>query len=112
MSSSTASVPNDPGERERFASMLENWFQQRMKMSNRALKFMLLPLIAVVVFACVFWFSYYLPVPVAVPALALLVSLLVWFVCLIAGVRIFRRMRTGDALMLRKIRSSSAPEQA
>lgn len=110
--SSTASPPHYPEEREKFASMLENWFQQRMKMSNRALKLMLLPLIAVVVFACGFWFSYFLPVPVAITALALLVSLLVWFVCLIAGVRIFRRMRTGDALMLRKIRSSSTPEEA
>lgn len=110
--SSTASPPHYPEEREQFASMLENWFQQRMIMSNKALKLMLLPLMAVLVFALGFWFSYYLPVPATVTALALLVSLLVWLVCLVAGVRIFRRMRTGDALMLRKIRSSSTAEEA
>ena len=103
--------PFDSAERERMAAMLENWFQQRMALSNRAFKFMFLPIIAVVVFAAAFWFSYYLPVPVAVSTAGLVVSLAVWMVCLFLGGRLMKRVRTGDSLMLRKIRSSSTPAE-
>lgn len=105
-----ANTPFDSVEREQMASMLENWFQQRMKLSNRAFKLIFLPLAAVAVFAVAFWFNYYLPVPVVVPMAALIISLLVWIVCSLMGFRLIRRVRTGDSLMLRKIRSSNAPE--
>jgi hypothetical protein len=58
-----------------------------------------------------FWFSYYLPVPAAVPLAVLGVSVLVWVVCLFMGARLLKMVRTGDSLMLRKIRSANPPDQ-
>lgn len=104
----TEQTPFRSAERERMASMLENWFQQRMTLSNRAFKLIFVPLGAVVLFAGLFWFSYYLPVPPMVLLGLLVLSLAVWTLCLFMGARLIRRVRTGDSLMLRKIRSSSA----
>ena len=101
----------DPVERELMASMLENWFQQRISMSNRALRFMLFPLIAVVLSAVVFWFSYYIPVPAIALTVLLAVSILAWIVFLFIGARLVKRVRTGDAIMLRKIRSSNKADE-
>ena len=106
----TEQTPYDNAERERMASMLENWFQQRMELSNRAFKLMFIPLAAVVLASLLFWFNYYLPVPSMVLLGILLVSLLVWIVCLLMGAKLVKRVRTGDSLMLRKIRSSNSPE--
>ena len=92
--------------------MLENWFQQRTAMTSRALRLILLPLIAVVVFALAsFWFMY---VPnVNIIMLSLLgASLIVWVICLFMGGKVLRRVRTGDTIMLRKIRSSSHPDKS
>jgi|GEM_PF-1792065 len=94
-------------DRERMAGMLENWFQRRTEMTSRAFRLILLPLVAVLLFASVFWFSFYIPVPVIVPIALVAVSILVWVICLFIGGRALRRVRTGDAIMLRKIRSSA-----
>jgi protein-S-isoprenylcysteine O-methyltransferase Ste14 len=105
---------NEPcltAERERMASMLENWFQQRMKLSNKAFRFMFIPLIPVAVLALAFWFSYYIPVPAFILLMILLVSLTAWVVCLFIGWGILRKVRTGDGIMLRKIRASETPEK-
>ena len=106
------STSYDLAEQELMASMLENWFQQRISMSNRALRLMLFPLAGVLIFAVAFWFSYYIPVPSIVLTGLLGLSALVWIVCLFIGGRLIKRVRTGDALMLRKIRSSNSPEEA
>ena len=107
----TESTSYDNSERERMASMLENWFQQRMSMSNKALRLILLPMVAVVLAAAVFWFNYYIPVPVVFLAALFGLTLLVWVICLFLGGRLIRRVRTGDSLMLRKIRSMNAPDE-
>jgi hypothetical protein len=99
--------PTASEERERMAVMLENWFQQRTKMTSRAFRLILLPLIAVVLFATAFWFSYYIPVHWIVPASLFAVSMLLWVICLFVGGRVIRRVRIGDTLMLRKIRSAT-----
>ncbi|MCD4708867.1 MAG: hypothetical protein K8S62_14130 [Candidatus Sabulitectum sp.] len=95
----------DFSEREKM-EMLENWFQRRAEMTSRALKLILLPLIAIILFAVVFWFNYFIPVPSIVLLGLLCASLLAWLVCLLMGTRVLKRVRTGDAIMLRKIRSS------
>ncbi len=107
----TESPVYDPVERELMASMLENWFQQRISMSNKALRFILLPLACVILFAVAFWFNYYIPVPVIVLTALLTVSILVWIVFLFIGARLVKRVRTGDAIMLRKIRSSNSADE-
>jgi len=86
--------------------MLESWFQKRAKMSSRALKLILVPVIAVLVFALVFWFQHYIPVPAVVLLGILGGSVIAWIVCLFIGGGVLKRVRTGDAIMLRKIRSS------
>lgn len=96
----------DFSEKENL-EMLGNWFQQRTEMTSRALKLILLPLIAVFVFAATFWFSYFIPVPPIVLLGLLGASLLAWVICLFTGTRVLKRVRTGDAIMLRKIRSSN-----
>jgi len=102
--------PYDSAERERMAFMLEKWFQQRMGLSNRAFKLIFIPLAAVLLAALMFWFNYYVPVPSVVLMGLLLACLLAWIVCLFIGARLIKRVRTGDSLMLRKIRSSPTPE--
>ncbi len=89
--------------------MLENWFQKRTKMTSKAVKLILVPVIAVLLFTAAFVSAYY----IAIPQIASLVflsllgtSLIVWIVCLFAGGGILKKVRTGDAIMLRKIKSS------
>ncbi len=101
----------DFSEREKM-EMLEKWFQQRAEMTSRALKLILLPLIAVFAFAVIFWFNYYIPVPLIILLGLLGVSLTAWVICLFTGARVFKRVRTGDAIMLRKIRSSGSPAKS
>ena len=92
--------------------MLENWFQQRTEMTSKALKLILIPVIAVFVFTLLFWYSFYIPIP-AIILLALLgASTLTCVICMFAGGRILKRVRTGDAIMLRKIRSSGSQSES
>lgn len=98
-------------EREKI-EMLENWFQQRTEMTSRALKFILLPAIAVFVFAGLFWFQVYIPITVVILISLLGVSLLSWIICLFIGGGILKKVRLGDSIMLRKIRSSENPEKS
>ncbi len=86
--------------------MLENWFQQRTEMTSKALKLILLPVIAVFVFTLSLWYSFYIPLPSIILLGLLGASTLTWIICLFGGGRILKRVRTGDAIMLRKIRSS------
>ncbi|MCD6589521.1 MAG: hypothetical protein J7K88_13320 [Candidatus Fermentibacteraceae bacterium] len=105
MSDSTDTTSFDFSDKEKL-QMLENWFQKRAEMSSRALKLILIPVIAVLVFALVFWFQYYIPVPVVALLGILGGSVLAWIVCLFMGGGVLKKVRTGDAIMLRKIRSS------
>ena len=105
MSNSTDSTSFDFSDKEKL-QMLENWFQKRAEMSSRALKLILIPVITVLVFALVFWFQYYIPVPAVVLLGILGGSVLAWIVCLFIGGGVLKKVRTGDAIMLRKIRSS------
>jgi protein-S-isoprenylcysteine O-methyltransferase Ste14 len=105
MSDSTDTTSFDFSDKEKL-QMLENWFQKRAEMSSRALKLILIPVIAVLVFALVFWFQYYIPVPAVVLLGILGGSVLAWIVCLFMGGGVLKKVRTGDAIMLRKIRSS------
>jgi hypothetical protein len=99
------------GESERMALMLENWFQQRTKMTARAFRFLLLPLLPMLTAAALFWYNFYIPVPAMVLAALFMFTVLVWLVCLIIGARVLSRVRTGDSLMLRKIRTRSAQRE-
>ena len=92
-------------EKEKLG-MLENWFQQRTELTSKALKLILLPVIAVFIFTLSFWYSYYIPLPSIILLSLLGASSLTWIVCLFGGGRILKRVRTGDAIMLRKIKSS------
>lgn len=105
------STEYDPAERELMASMLENWFQQRISMSNKALRLMLFPLIAVVLAAVAFWFNFYIPVPVVALAVLLGLFILAWIICLFIGGGLVKKVRMGDAIMLRKIRSSNKADE-
>ncbi len=105
MTDSADSSSFDFSDKEKL-QMLENWFQKRAEMSSRALKLILIPVIAVLVFALVFWFQYYIPVPAVVLLGILGGSVLAWIVCLFIGGGVLKKVRTGDAIMLRKIRSS------
>ncbi|MCK5132129.1 MAG: hypothetical protein KAR40_08275 [Candidatus Sabulitectum sp.] len=92
--------------------MLENWFQKRTEMTSRALKFILVPVIAILLLAVIFWFSYYIPVPPMILLGILGASLLAWVICLFIGGGVLKRVRIGDAIMLRKIKSSSNSEKS
>ncbi len=105
MSDFSSSTSFDFSDTEKL-QMLESWFQKRAKMSSRALKLILVPVIAVLVFALVFWFQHYIPVPAVVLLGILGGSVIAWIVCLFIGGGVLKRVRTGDAIMLRKIRSS------
>ena len=109
--SEKTAVATDFTEREKM-EMLENWFQQRTEMTSKALKFILLPAIAVFVSAGLFWFQVYIPVPVLLLISLLGASLLSWIICLFVGGGILKKVRTGDSIMLRKIRSSENPEKS
>ncbi len=98
-------------EREKM-EMLENWFQQRTEMTSRAVRFILLPAIAVIVFAGLFWFQVYIPITVVILISLLGASLLSWIICLFVGGGILKKVRTGDSIMLRKIRSSGGQEKS
>ncbi|MCP4647376.1 MAG: hypothetical protein GY852_06520 [bacterium] len=93
-------------EKEKM-EMLENWFQRRTEMTAKALKFILLPVIGVIIFAGTFWFQMYIPLSPVILLALLGASLLAWVICLFAGGGILKRVRTGDSIMLRKIRSST-----
>lgn len=103
--SENSSIAIDFTEREKM-EMLENWFQQRTEMTSKALKYILLPVIGVIVFAGLFWFQVYIPVSAPILIFLLGVSILAWIICLFAGGGILKKVRTGDSIMLRKIRSS------
>jgi hypothetical protein len=105
MSDSADVASFDFSDKEKL-QMFENWFQKRAEMSSRALKLILIPVIAVLVFALVFWFQYYIPLPAVVLLGILGGSVLAWIVCLFIGGGVLKKVRTGDAIMLRKIRSS------
>ncbi len=108
------SISVDFSDKEKL-DMLENWFQKRAKMSSKAIRLILIPVIAVLLFAAVFVSAYYIAIPqiVSLVFLSLLgTSLIVWVVCLFAGGGILKKVRTGDAIMLRKIRSSGDPAKS
>jgi len=107
MSDSSGSISFDFSDTEKL-QILENWFQKRAEMSSRALKLILVPVIVILFFALVFWFQHYIPVPAVVLLGILGGSVLAWIVCLFIGGGVLRRVRTGDAIMLRKIRSSGS----
>ncbi len=109
--SPSTSTSTDFSEREKM-EMLESWFQRRTEMTSKALKLILIPVIAVLFFAAIFWFSYYIPVPAEILLGLLGASLLAWFICLFIGGGILKRVRTGDSIMLRKIRSSERSPQS
>lgn len=92
-------------EREKMA-MLEKWFQQRTEMTSKALKLILVPLIVVIMSALVSWWFFLIP-DWNIVLLALFgAALVAWIVCLFLGGGIFKKVRIGDAIMLRKIKSS------
>lgn len=102
------SISVDFSNKEKL-DMLENWFQKRTKMTSRAVKLILVPVIAVLLFTAAFVSAYYISIPqiAGLIFLGLLgASLLAWIICLFAGGGILKKVRTGDAIMLRKIRSS------
>ena len=92
-------------EREKM-EMLENWFQQRTNMTSKAFKFILFPFIPVPVFATLFWFQLYLPVPPIVLLSLLGLAIIAWFVFIGLAVKKLKRVKMGDAIMMKKIRSS------
>ena len=94
--------------------MLENWFQKRTEMTSRALKLILIPVIGVLLFGVAFFTTYYIIAPQIVIWILLGVlaaSLLTWIICLFAGGGIFKKVRIGDSIMHRKIRSSGNSEK-
>lgn len=105
------SISFDFSDKEKL-EMLENWFQKRTEMTSRALKLILFPLIAVFVFAATFWYNYYIPVPLIILLGLLAISPIVWVICIFIGARVLKRVRTGDAITLRKIRSSGSPAKS
>ncbi len=98
-------------EKEKLG-MLENWFEQRTEMTAKAIKLILIPVIAVFVFTLTFWYSFYIPLPSIILLSLLGASILAWVLCLFGGGRILKRVRTGDAIMLRKIRSSGSQSES
>lgn len=92
-------------EREKI-DMLENWFEQRTDMTSKAFKFILFPSIPVPLFALLFWFQNYIPIPPVIWLVLFGLAILFWFVFIILAVKKLKRVRTGDAIMLKKIRSS------
>ena len=110
---SDSSTSFDFSDKEKL-EMLENWFQKRTEMTSRALKLLLVPVIGVLLFGLAFFSTYYIVVPqiVSLVFLGLLAaSLLSWIICLFAGGGIFKKVRIGDSIMHRKIRSSSGSEK-
>ena len=90
--------------------MLENWFQKRTEMTSKAIKLILIPVIPILLFTAAFVSAYYIIIPQIVSLVFLGIlgaSLIAWIICLFAGGGIFKKVRIGDAIMLRKIRSSS-----
>ena len=95
--------------------MLENWFQKRTEMTSRALKLILIPVTVVLLFAAAFFATYFILVPQIVSIILLGVTgtaLLTWVICLLIGGGVLKKVRTGDSIMLRKIRSHSEPEKS
>ncbi len=93
--------------------MLENWFQKRTEMTSKALKIILFPVYTVLFFAVIFLAFYVFTVPMIVSYIILLfivISLLTLVICLFIGGGIFKKVRTGDSIMLRQIKSESKSE--
>lgn len=105
------STSTDFSEKEKM-EMLESWFQRRAEMTSKALKLILIPVVVVLLFAAIFWFSYYIPIPAEILLGLLGAALLAWLICLFIGGGILKRVRTGDSIMLRKIRSSESSPQS
>jgi Flp pilus assembly protein TadB len=101
----------DFSDREKL-QMLENWFEKRAQMSSKALRFILIPVVAVLLFALVFWFQYYIPAPPVVLLGLLGGSIVVWIVCLFIGGGVLKKVRTGDTIMQRKVKSSGNQEKS
>ena len=92
-------------EREKM-EMLENWFQQRTDITSKAFKFILFPSIPVPIFALLFWFQFYVPVPPVILMSLFGLAIVFWFVFIVLAVKKLKMVRMGDAIMLKKIRSS------
>ncbi|MCK5784962.1 MAG: hypothetical protein KAH54_00235 [Candidatus Sabulitectum sp.] len=95
--------------------MLENWFRKRTEMTSKALKLILVPVMAVLLFAAAFFATYYIAVPQIVSFILLVitgVSFLAWVICLFLGGGVLKKVRIGDSIMLRKIGSDSEPEKS